>query len=767
MGSGGANSLDTLNQMWTPELGQSALDGTSASKIIREAEEKRLNLWRASQRVEIAKVWSECDQDGNGFLDSDELVAVLSKMGHRKINVAVVMAAIDEDGDGEIDEEEFFEWWCTRSEADRERLKGAPPRGERTEKLLAKLKIAARLSGALQHSSARRNTVGFAQIAQSMKLRSNGEGMTPATAKKFEGLRRKCQDLEAVVLQKTGQATASHETLCRLQESLESRLAAAATQHTNLLHEHALECNCIRTEHAQMISELSEKHARALERVEREHASIENSSQAEAAHILSVATAAHQAELRDARGSCEAAAFAKDDESSSLHASTLKSVKNDCAQRIRKMQSECSVKLEDMSLEYTAQLAAVVRHHDSMLKSMSDNALSRTRAFDEMRAVHASALATAHSRHQDANANAEFSRQRLIAEHAAEMSLQHKRSSLRLADTVSHHESAMVALVTTHEKISTRWTKEKDSECTALHERLIFQHQQNLEGQEEQNTVMWAQQQAKFLATATLHEATLSATVKKHEETVRYLASSHASEISTLKDTCRSLNAKLADLGSRSDLQATEHSNSCSALAAHHTRLTASAVSTAVERRSAQALHELRTVQAAHTQDIESLAEAHYGALEQLRAEHEHALIHVARARAEQHNVHMTEIQNLRSTMGSQSHAAAQAMADAQAMAVEDVAAVAAKLEASETVNARLQQELHDRHELCNMLTHKLQRVEMEMDVRMEDRVQESQSALLVLEAQKRETDKELIALKREVDLNFLRVSRSQHRGNK
>ena len=55
----------------------------------------------------------------------------------------------------------------------------------------------------------------------------------------------------------------------------------------------------------------------------------------------------------------------------------------------------------------------------------------------------------------------------------------------------------------------------------------------------------------------------------------------------------------------------------------------------------------------------------------------------------------------------------------------------------------------------------------MEMDVRMEDRVQESQSALLVLEAQKRETDKELIALKREVDLNFLRVSRSQHRGNK
>ena len=67
--------------------------------------------------------------------------------------------------------------------------------------------------------------------------------------------------------------------------------------------------------------------------------------------------------------------------------------------------------------------------------------------------------------------------------------------------------------------------------------RLCFYYCKNLEGQEEQNTVMWAQQQAKFLATATLHEATLSATVKKHEETVRYLASSHASEKWFLLDT--------------------------------------------------------------------------------------------------------------------------------------------------------------------------------------------------------------------------------------
>jgi hypothetical protein len=69
VGKGGAQSLEVLNSMWTPDLGKSALDGSSYSKIVLQAEEKRVARWREDRREEVEKIWSSIDSDGNGFLD--------------------------------------------------------------------------------------------------------------------------------------------------------------------------------------------------------------------------------------------------------------------------------------------------------------------------------------------------------------------------------------------------------------------------------------------------------------------------------------------------------------------------------------------------------------------------------------------------------------------------------------------------------------------------------------------------------------------------
>jgi hypothetical protein len=175
VGGGGAESLDVLNAMWTPELGQNAFDAASATKMLREAEERRVKEWRDKQAAEIDAVWVKVDTDGNGSLDPTELGSMLGLMG-QEMDIETVMAEIDEDGDGEVDKDEFLEWWCTRSVADRERLKGEAAAGvsERMQKLKIKLKLGARIAGSIKRNSARARTVGFAQMTQAMGLRPGG-----------------------------------------------------------------------------------------------------------------------------------------------------------------------------------------------------------------------------------------------------------------------------------------------------------------------------------------------------------------------------------------------------------------------------------------------------------------------------------------------------------------------------------------------------------------------------------------------------------------
>jgi hypothetical protein len=131
--------------------------------------------WRDKQAAEIDAVWVKVDTDGNGSLDPTELGSMLGLMG-QEMDIETVMAEIDEDGDGEVDKDEFLEWWCTRSVADRERLKGEAAAGvsERMQKLKIKLKLGARIAGSIKRNSARARTVGFAQMTQAMGLRPGG-----------------------------------------------------------------------------------------------------------------------------------------------------------------------------------------------------------------------------------------------------------------------------------------------------------------------------------------------------------------------------------------------------------------------------------------------------------------------------------------------------------------------------------------------------------------------------------------------------------------
>ena len=46
IGSGGAEQLELMNSMWTPELGASAFDSNSASQLLKEAEQKRVEEFR-------------------------------------------------------------------------------------------------------------------------------------------------------------------------------------------------------------------------------------------------------------------------------------------------------------------------------------------------------------------------------------------------------------------------------------------------------------------------------------------------------------------------------------------------------------------------------------------------------------------------------------------------------------------------------------------------------------------------------------------------
>eukprot|EP01051_Picozoa_sp_SAG22_P010501 SAG22_NODE_949_length_6356_cov_2.100527_4_plen_441_part_00 len=51
IGSGGAEQLEMMNNMWTPEIGAGAFDSNSASQLLKEAEQKRVEEFRARQKV--------------------------------------------------------------------------------------------------------------------------------------------------------------------------------------------------------------------------------------------------------------------------------------------------------------------------------------------------------------------------------------------------------------------------------------------------------------------------------------------------------------------------------------------------------------------------------------------------------------------------------------------------------------------------------------------------------------------------------------------
>ena len=63
-------------------------------------------------------------KDGNGLLDSDEVLDVLLQMGYNReqINVEETMTEIDEDGNGEVDIDEFRKWFFVQDTSAQEHL---------------------------------------------------------------------------------------------------------------------------------------------------------------------------------------------------------------------------------------------------------------------------------------------------------------------------------------------------------------------------------------------------------------------------------------------------------------------------------------------------------------------------------------------------------------------------------------------------------------------------------------------------------------------
>jgi Ca2+-binding EF-hand superfamily protein len=61
----------------------------------------------------VEEIFREIDKDGNGYIDHDELLAVLGKMGCANIDKTTansIFKQVDTDGDGKIDIEEFTHW---------------------------------------------------------------------------------------------------------------------------------------------------------------------------------------------------------------------------------------------------------------------------------------------------------------------------------------------------------------------------------------------------------------------------------------------------------------------------------------------------------------------------------------------------------------------------------------------------------------------------------------------------------------------------------
>ena len=126
-----------------------------------------------------------------------------------------------------MDKDEFFEWWCTRSVADKERLKGeAPAASERVLKLKTKFKLAAMFAGRAQRDSAWKCTVGFSQLQRF----STGLG---SAGKVNAGHQKRLADAEATVATLQTSLAASQrevEAHATALQNVETEKAAAEKQ---------------------------------------------------------------------------------------------------------------------------------------------------------------------------------------------------------------------------------------------------------------------------------------------------------------------------------------------------------------------------------------------------------------------------------------------------------------------------------------------------------------------------------------------------------
>eukprot|EP01048_Picozoa_sp_COSAG05_P015937 COSAG05_NODE_1985_length_3744_cov_2.083676_1_plen_215_part_10 len=156
--------METLNRMWTPEIGKSAFHPMGTFKLIQEAEHARIRQWQKEMTAGLEIAWKKVDVDGDNVLDPAELASVFEQLGET-VDSEALMLQFDKDGDGKVDKDELFDWWCTLSVADRERLKGqAGPSAPRILHLKTKFKMAAMFAGNVSRDQAYNCTVGFAQL---------------------------------------------------------------------------------------------------------------------------------------------------------------------------------------------------------------------------------------------------------------------------------------------------------------------------------------------------------------------------------------------------------------------------------------------------------------------------------------------------------------------------------------------------------------------------------------------------------------------------
>jgi Ca2+-binding EF-hand superfamily protein len=101
-----------------------------------EPEEVTKVFEEMEKQQKLDRVWEKVDTDGNGWLDRDELKAVLLLLGKSEdeIDIAATMAELDEDGNEEVCKEEFAPWYFALGDD----ALGALAKAEKQEKKKAK-----------------------------------------------------------------------------------------------------------------------------------------------------------------------------------------------------------------------------------------------------------------------------------------------------------------------------------------------------------------------------------------------------------------------------------------------------------------------------------------------------------------------------------------------------------------------------------------------------------------------------------------------------